>query len=113
MFIEYFDLNHDGKVTLDEFKTALKNMREQLHEKNGVAKEYKSYNKLVGDRFKHVRMAKGLEEKYKVPLTFNQSIGFKVEDPRNKELIKIERHPIVLCDETKYADEMNRTGFPM
>ena len=71
MFIEYFDLNHDGKVTLDEFKTALKNMREQLHEKNGVAKEYKSYNKLVGDRFKHVRMAKGLEEKYKVPLTFN------------------------------------------
>ena len=46
-------------------------MREQLQEKNGVAKEYKSFNKMAGDRFKHVRMTKGLEDKYKVPLTFN------------------------------------------
>ena len=71
MFIEDFDSNHEGKVTLEEFKSALQRMREQLRDKNGVAKEYTSYNKLVGDRFKHVRMQKGLEEKYKVPLTFN------------------------------------------
>ena len=58
-------------------------------------------------------LKKELETKYKVPLTFNQSIGFKVEDERNKELIKMERHPIVLCAETKYADEMIKTGFPM
>ena len=34
-------------------------------------------------------------------------------DPRNAELVAMERHPIVLCPETKYADEMIRTGFPM
>ena len=58
-------------------------------------------------------LAESLEDKYKVPLTFNQSIGFKVEDPRNKDLIKQERHPINKCPETKYAEEMIKTGFPM
>ena len=65
------------------------------------------------NRYKHVRMDNNLEDKYKVPLTFNQSIGFKVEDPRNKDLIKCERHPINKCPETKYAEEMIKTGFPM
>ena len=68
---------------------------------------------MASDRFKHIRMGQNLEDKYKVPLTFNQSIGFKVEEPRNKDLIKMDRHPIVLCAETKYADEMIKTGFPM
>ena len=88
-------------------------MRSELGLKDGAAKEYTSFNKMAGDRFKHIRMGKPLEDKYKVPLTFNQSIGFKVEDERNKDLIKMDRHPIVLCAETKYADEMIKTGFPM
>ena len=41
---------------------------------------------MAGDRYKHVRMGHELDEKYKVPMTFNQSIGFKVEDERNKDL---------------------------
>ena len=65
------------------------------------------------DRYKHTRMNDGLEQKYKVPITFNQSVGFKVEDPRNKELMQMERHPVIKCPETKYADEMIRTGFPL
>ena len=40
-------------------------------------------------------------------------MGFKVEDEKNKELVRMKRYPIVLCDETKYADEMIKTGFPM
>ena len=113
MFMEDFDANHDGKVSLEEFKGALGRMREHLATKDENAKEYKSFNKMNHDRYKHIRMGQGLEEKYKVPLTFNQSIGFKLDDPRNKDLIKMERHPIVKCDETKYADEMIKTGFPM
>lgn len=113
MFMEDFDSNHDGKVSKDEFKAALGRMRDLLSQKDGAAKEYTSFNQMNGHRFKHVRMDKGLEDKYKVPLTFNQSIGFKLDDPRNKDLIKMERHPIILCDETKYADEMIKTGFPM
>ena len=47
-----------------------------------------------------------------MPLTFNQSFGFKVNDPRAQDIVQMERHPIVKCPETKYADEMIRTGFP-
>ncbi len=86
-------------------------MRANLEKKNGVGKEYTSWNKLNGDRYKHVRMNNNIEDKYKLPLTFNQSIGFKVSDPRNKDLIKMERHPICKCPETKYAEEMIKTGF--
>jgi hypothetical protein len=36
-----------------------------------MGKEYTSHQKMMADRFKHVRMNKELEDKYKVPLTFN------------------------------------------
>ena len=68
---------------------------------------------MAADRYKHTRMNANLEDKYKVPVTFNQSIGFKVMDERNQDLIKMERHPINKCAETKYAEEMIKTGFPM
>ena len=113
MFMEDFDTNHDGKVSLDEFKTSLTRMRASLKNKDSAAMEYKSYNKLTSDRYKHSRMKDGTDQKYKVPLTFNQSIGFRSDDPRNADLMKMERHPIVKCPETKYADEMIKTGFPM
>ena len=113
MFQDAFDTDNGGKVNIDELKCCLAKMRECLGLKAGAAKEYTSFNAMAGDRYKHVRMGQNLEDKYKVPMTFNQSIGFKVEDPRNKDLIKMDRHPIVLCAETKYADEMIKTRFPM
>ena len=113
MFMEEFDANQDGRVSMEEFKQALHRMRENLDKKKDVAKEYTSFTKMNADRYKHIRMGDEIEHKYKVPLTFNQSIGFKVEDPRNKDLIKCERHPINKCPETKYAEEMIKTGFPM
>ena len=58
-------------------------MRESLDGKKDSGKEYKSFNKMHADRYKHIRMGNELEDKYKVPLTFNRSIGFKVTDPRN------------------------------
>ena len=78
--MDAFDENKDGKVSYEEFTNVLGQMRDRLKTKDGSAKEYSSYNKMAGDRFKHIRMANNLEDKYKVPLTFNQSIGFKVED---------------------------------
>ena len=68
---------------------------------------------MMEDRYKHTRVNKGLEDKYKVPITFNQSIGFKVQDERAQDLVKMDRHPINKCPETKYAEEMIKTGFPM
>ena len=113
MFMDEFDLNNDGKISLAEFKETLNRMRDDLKGKDKVGCEYTSYGKMCDDNYRHRRLAKNLEEKYKVPLTFNQSVGFKVEDERNKDLVKMKRYPIVLCEETKYADEMIKTGFPM
>lgn len=71
MFMEDFDANHDGKVSYEEFKQALSRLRDQLKSQDGAAKEYTSFNKMAHDRYKHIRMGKDLESKYKVPLTFN------------------------------------------
>ena len=71
MFMDDFDANHDGKVSLEEFKAALTRMRGSLNEKDQVAKEYTSFGKMAHDRYKHIRMGTNIEEKYKVPLTFN------------------------------------------
>ena len=113
MFMDDFDANGDGKVSFSEFKAALTRMRSQLGQKDKIGCEYTSNNQMMADRFKHKRMGKNLDEKYKVPLTFNQSIGFKVEDERNKELVKMKRFPIVLCQETKYADEKIKSGITL
>ena len=46
MFMEDFDANADGKVTLEELKTALNRMRKTLDSKKDVAAEYKSHSKM-------------------------------------------------------------------
>lgn len=62
------------------------------------------------DRFKHKRMNGDVTGKYKLPLTSNQKHGFYVNDKQQQEIAKGERHPVRKCPETKYADEMARTG---
>ena len=42
MFMEEFDLNQDGRVTLDEFKLALTRMRQKMDEKASQGREYTS-----------------------------------------------------------------------
>ena len=56
MFMEEFDLNKDGKVTLDEFKCALTRLKEKMNAKAKGATEYTSHLQMKEDRFKHRRM---------------------------------------------------------
>jgi len=42
MFMEEFDLNQDGRVTMDEFKSALTRMRNKTAEKAAAGREYTS-----------------------------------------------------------------------
>jgi Ca2+-binding EF-hand superfamily protein len=76
MFMKEFDTNQDGKVSWDEFSAALGRIKERVNQKATGAKEYKSFNKLRDDRYKHKRMVGEIQDKYKQPITFNQSIGF-------------------------------------
>ena len=69
MFMEKFDLNQDGKVTLEEFKKALTVIREEMKTKSGSAVEYTSHNKMKEERFKHKRMNNEVQDKYKLPMT--------------------------------------------
>ena len=67
--MEEFDLNKDGKVTLDEFKQALTRLKQKMDEKASGAKEYKSHLQMKEDRFKHRRMNNEVTDKYKLPMT--------------------------------------------
>ena len=46
MFMTEFDLNHDGKVTIDEFKSALLRLREKMNEKANKGREHTSNLKM-------------------------------------------------------------------
>ena len=61
MFMDEFDANQDGRVSMEEFKAALHRMRAQLDTKKDAGKEYTSFNKMHSDRFKHIRMGKELD----------------------------------------------------
>ena len=111
LFMEQFDSNGDMQVSWDEFSSSLRTLKEKADSKAKGAKEYSSWNKMYDDRFKHRRMQGELQEKYKQPLTFNQSVGFRHFDPQQKEISQQERHPIRKCPETKYAEEMIKTGI--
>jgi hypothetical protein len=55
-------------------------------------------------------MQDDLQAKYKAPMTSSQGIGFFHNDQQLKEISKQVSYPIHKCPETKYADEMIRTG---
>jgi|LauGreDrversion4_2_1035121.scaffolds.fasta_scaffold1014313_1 hypothetical protein len=80
MFMDNFDLNQDGKVTWEEFRSTLERIRAETNKKSANAKEYTSYEKMRADRFKHIRMGKDIQDKYKVPMTTSQAHGFYVKD---------------------------------
>lgn len=64
------------------------------------------------DRVKHRRMNGEVQGKYKLPMTSNQRTGFYHADPQQKEIAaNATNYPVHKCQETKYADEMVRTGF--
>ena len=111
MFMEEFDLNQDGKVTIDEFKSALVRMREKLNSRAEKGREHTSNLQMREDRFKHRRLQGEVTDKYKLPMTSNQKNGFYLKDEQQQEIAKMTRYPVRKCQETKYADEMVRTGF--
>ena len=86
--MEEFDANKDGKVSWEEFKQAIGRIKENVTNKAKNAKEYASFNKMKDDRFKHRRMDKELNDKYKLPMTFNQSVGFYTKDKTSMDIIK-------------------------
>ena len=109
--MEEFDANHDGRVSWEEFQSAMVRLKDKVNNKAAGAKEYKSFNKMKEDRFKHKRMDNELQDKYKLPLTHNQSVGFRVNDQISVDICKQPKMPVRKCPETKYAEAMLKTGI--
>lgn len=86
--MEEFDTNQDGKVSWEEFVSALERLKGKVNNKAAGAREYTSFTKMKEDRFKHKRMGVELQDKYKVPMTFNQSIGFRHNDEISRDISK-------------------------
>lgn len=66
---------------------------------------------MKADRYKHTRMRADPQEKYKIPMTFNQSVGFYNSDKLSRDIAKQPQYPNRKCAETKYAEEMIKTGI--
>merc|ERR1719162_1347925 len=80
MFMEKFDLNQDGKVTIQEFRSVLTKMRTEVAEKGKVAQQFTSAAAMKEQRFEHKRMTDDVTDKYKLPMTSAQTSGFYVKD---------------------------------
>ena len=93
LFMKEFDLNEDGKVSWEEFQLSMNRIKDKMDEKALKAKEYTSFEEFKNARIKHKRMDGELQDKYKSPMTFNQSIGFKHNDPKEKEITEMDAYP--------------------
>lgn len=109
--MEEFDTNRDGRVSWEEFREAMVRLKAKVNNKAAGAKEYQSFTKMKEDRFKHKRMNNDLQDKYKQPLTYNQSVGFRHNDEISMDITKQEKKPLRKCPETKYAEAMIKTGI--
>lgn len=110
MFMTRFDSNQDGRVTWEEFVSTLESIKAEMNSKSSNAREYTSYAKMQQDRFKNIRMRTDLQDKYKMPMTSSQTYGFLHKDEQQKEIGKMVSFPIRKCQETKFVDDMLKTG---
>ena len=75
-------------MSWEEFREAMGRLKAKVNDKAQNAKEYSSFNRMKDDRYKHRRMDKELNDKYKLPMTFNQSVGFYTKDKISMDIIK-------------------------
>eukprot|EP00831_Metopus_contortus_P013743 TRINITY_DN1559_c0_g1_i5.p1 TRINITY_DN1559_c0_g1~~TRINITY_DN1559_c0_g1_i5.p1 ORF type:complete len:222 (-),score=55.96 TRINITY_DN1559_c0_g1_i5:284-949(-) len=112
MLMAEFDTNKDNKISWEEFTAALDRIKKSLDSKAATSKHYGSHEKYVLDRVKHKRIDADPDAKFKYPMSFGQTYGFKVTAENKKGFYHHpESFPKNMCDETKYAEAMIKTGF--
>merc|ERR1719362_2671198 len=98
------DEGEGGSLSWIDIEAGLDEIREHLHRVSKNATEYTSHKDLTDDIVKHRRMMKDPMDKFKAPMTESQGIGWHEEEVFN------ERFPKSSCAETRYADEMVKSG---
>lgn len=111
MFMEEFDANRDGRVTWEEFVSALHTILADLESRAKRAREITSFEDLTFRRRKHIRTSIAPHEVYIRPLTYGQDYGFfDYEKARSLPTATQKTFYKNSCEETKYADNLISGG---
>lgn len=94
-------------LTLEEILTILNEIRSESNHTAEKSIKYSSFNKYYADTYKHIRKETSPNEIFKSPVTYSQTYGFQKFTERDLNDVK---HPIIKCDETKYAEVIAMTG---
>ncbi|CAD7938824.1 unnamed protein product [Amoebophrya sp. A25] len=105
IFVSTMKLHEDGVLTWEEFSGGLKAIREKVKKIGKRATHYDSYKDYSDDLRKHARVKFGPMEVYKRPMTTAQAVGWHEEE------VFIDRFPKQSCAETKYQDEVVKSGW--
>lgn len=104
LFVTALELDSGGVLGWDEMESGLDHIRGLMEEVAKNATEHDSFQDWKDDMIKHRRLRKGPQDRFKAPMTEAQSIGWHEEGVHN------ERVPKLSCAETRYADEMIKSG---
>ncbi|CAG9332051.1 unnamed protein product [Blepharisma stoltei] len=110
-FMEEFDANRDGRISWQEFISALNNILGDLEARARRAKQLSSFDDLTFKRRKHIRSNIAPHEVYIRPLTYGQGYGFfDFEKARKLPTATQKTFYKSSCAETKYADNLISGG---
>ena len=114
--MSHFDTNDDGKVTFEEFKVGVIDIKASLEaraKRRAVGAEpisgRVSYKEMVDARTKNIRDFTGPKDTLHHPIIGSQDIGWTVTAAAAQESLDT-LHPRRKCEETKFAEKMYATG---
>jgi hypothetical protein len=108
VFKQYSKISDEKEfLTLEEMMSAVNEIRYDLNKTAEKSIKYNSFKQYYDDTYKHRRKEVCPTEIYKTPVTFGQTYGFQKFTERDLNDVK---HPIIKCDETKYAEIIAMTG---
>ena len=95
-----------GSLSYDALMAALPALKAESAAGVAVGREFTSSEELRTNLKKHTRMARDPKQKFAVPLTAAQEVGWS-DDIKDLNAI---RRPKMSCPETQYADIMVKSG---
>merc|ERR1711865_594195 len=110
-FFGFFDGNNDGRISYNEFTDGVEELKKKAKEDNENNKEagsYTSWEKLQGDRNKHKKNAENTCTTHSIAMSTSEEIG---REPQNNAVtVGCGTKTKQSCEETRYADELVKSG---
>ena len=112
-FVKFFDENHDGQISFDEWMAGVAVQREiAAAAAKGAKNEVSSGSEFASGELyrhhirRHTRMKHDPNNKYSQPLTAAQDVGWTAHEAQ----LEAPKAPKKSCAETVYAAELIKSG---